>query len=446
MPVCPSSATKERRLWRGLAGVALVRSLIFASLLAIGGFFSAARADTAPVLPWTVTGPPAGEAHAPGEPLEFTVTVGSEDIRGFRVVAARLIEQSHRNRLFPGGFEVCFTAASGAATPDCASLDPPLPKTNSRSFVLRAKGQTPEAGHFSGPVVFASEGSPVGQTVNVEIYVSSTERQVIGILVVFLASLLGWLLTNWARNRYNRSQLLLPAAFAQQRLVTLSSTLENAPTNAQISITAANTLNKIKSLFTALSPDALQAQGYIPPQLPSPAAATPMRLADYQALITSTNQWITALETLVNTGMARALQLLGTAGVTDQAVQTAIRAIDALSANSTPPDSTTINTTVNGALNPLAAALRPVGGSVTTQSGVQTLTVQLAHTSLLIWLGVIVVTTLTGAAVVVYSNPGFGAVTDYIACAFFGLGLPTGAAMLQQTAQSVSTALGVSTR
>jgi len=438
------------RSWRSKVRV---DSKVLATILIAASWAPDVSLADGTTLPWSVSGPPAGEQHSPGDSLEFTVAVGAQDAAGLRVIAARLIEQSHRNRLFPDGFEVC-TTSSAPTTRDasnCTELSATIAKSTSVGFRLRAKnpGNAPAAGHFLGPVLVVSDGYPLGQSVNVEVYVSSAERQALGVLVVFIGSLFGWLLSNWAKNRYNRGQLLLPAAFAQQRLAAIKQTLTNAPAAAQTGTTAANTLTLIDSLIGALTPAALQAQGYIPGEIPSPTPAPPAKIGDYPGLITSTHQWAGALEMLVNAGMQRAWQRLGADGVTEAAIRTAISAIDPLSTsrNQPPPDANTINTKIASALNPLNVL--PAGGAALATDGqptIKTLTVELTRTSLFIWIGVIVFTTLAGAAVVVFSNPGFGVLTDFIACAFFGLGLPTGAAMLQMNAQTVSTNLGVTTK
>jgi hypothetical protein len=393
--------------------------------------------------------------HPPGDHIGFTVSIGSQDVSGFRAAAVRIIEQSRHFDLFPEGTSLCKieqpapVPKSATALDSCIQITAALTKESSVSLLLRPLGdRIPTAGHFSGAVTFVSNGFPTGQTINVELYITTWWHRTLGILVILIGAIFGWSISTWARNRYNRGQLLLPAVFARERLQALTRVLAETPQSIPPT-SLVNTTGKIDSLTKSLSEDALEAAHYIPPAMPSPGPGTPLRMDDYSHFLSNVNSWIVVLETVIGR-MPRAWQFIGQNGITPVQVATALATMDQLAAGDVAPAAAVVETALKAALEPLTAAapkvLPAAGAAPAPLQTFQQLRVQLAHTSWLIWAGTIVVTTLAGTYVIVLSNLGFGVSTDYIACAFFGLGLPTGAAMLQQTAQSVSASLGVTVK
>jgi hypothetical protein len=73
------------------------------------------------------------------------------------------------------------------------------------------------------------------------------------------------------------------------------------------------------------------------------------------------------------------------------------------------------------------------------------LSVDINVLSLAVWAAFALVTTALGVYVLIYNNPGFGTLGDFLVCAFWGFGLPIGAQQLTQlSVANVSQSLGIS--
>ncbi len=120
-------------------------------------------------------------------------------------------------------------------------------------------------------------------------------------MIIFVSALLSWLVSVWGRNRYNRTQLFLPAAFARPRLLSARADLEQAPQG--LSGNFPQTQQKVQNLLRQLSDASLETAGSIPPSSPSPFGDSSFRIDDYRRFLVGVDAWLAILESVVENGL-----------------------------------------------------------------------------------------------------------------------------------------------
>jgi hypothetical protein len=386
---------------------------------------------------------------APGDRIPIAIVVGDKEATGVQVVQPAVVEQTRKLAWASQGVELC-----AAPTGTCSPLDPKghLEAGSSTKLWLNAPN-APHAGHFVGPVSISSSLKPDGETINLDFYVTTGVQQLLGAGAILLGVVSAWSITGWSRTRFNRDQLLMPAALLRERLDGIAATLGQAP--SALTGAAQRTSAQVAAQRTLIEDSALERNSYVPSGMPAAFGVT-SRVDDYKKLLQGVDDWSVALRTLVD-GMQSAWRQLSAAPSQPevQAVAAAITSLDGLAVGNTAPALPTVQAQVVAAKTALQAALAalahaPPGGAPQlvgvppASRSVDQLQVEIRRLSVFAWAATGVVTTLLGTYIVVLQNLGFGIGTDYLVCLFWGLGLPAGATLLQQSAQSVATSFGVS--
>lgn len=404
-----------------------------------------------PAFTWTLK-PPGSTSITPEQGLPIGVAVGPLPASDIRLVHSTLLEQSRKYNLGAEGLEICRNEFGECETPVH------LTANSGGTIWLRSKDGVMAVGHFVGSVTINSPQKPEGDTISLDVYVTNWPRQLGGAVAILFGVFLAWVISTWGRSRYNRDQLLLPAALLREKLRGLQGTLAQAPPAIDTTSTS-NTRKKITSLLNELTEEKLETANYIPLSFPSPYAGAALRTDDYRQFLQKRDDWVAVLRAIIEDGMAVAWGQLTTSssGDAQRQVDQSVRTIDAfIDDRDVAPTFSTVASQINGELTRLSTSLstllhsaRDGARALTTPTvAVRTydeLRFEIRTIGLAVWIAMAILTTLVGTNAVVLSNLGFGLVTDYLVCLFWGLGLPIGAQQLNQlTTASVSTTLGVS--
>jgi hypothetical protein len=383
-----------------------------------------------------------------GDAIPLSIAVSTVSATGIRVVdATGALEQMRKVLMAPEGFRLC-------QNPSDACDPPTLAAGTSGTFWLRpVRPLVP--GHYTGPIAIGADQKPDGDTVSLDVSVSSTGDRVVGVLVLAAGVAISTFWLTVARNRYNRDQAMLPMARLRDRLLAISAVLKDRPVWVSRQ-SIQRTTDKIDELIAALQPSKLEAAGYLPSRAPIVGTQLPdaTRVATYVA---SVDAWTTVLDRVVRQGMAQAWHHLEVAGdpAKQQLVDDCVASMDGFighAAAGAAPDPAATGKMIDDALNKLTTDL--TGGrpgqrvvsfrSATEPTGTEQLLIQMHTIAWGIWSAAALISVVAGSYILVFSNLGFGAWTDYIACLFWGFGLPTAASgMAQMTNASVGGAVGV---
>jgi hypothetical protein len=205
----------------------------------------------------------------------------------------------------------------------------------------------------------------------------------------------------------------------------------------------------IADMTGELEATVLDDQNFLPPSFPSPYGFT-VETAKYAAYLKVRNDKVELLSVLVKQGVLPVTaEDKGTlTPQQQQLVKDALTRIDNLTATNPmlSPDAALIK--VNSEVSQLHTALLPpradlvVGGqndvpaAQTAAREYQTLRLEVQSISKGVWLLYGLLTMLSGLALLILSNPGFGIPVDFIFAFFWGFGLPT-------TLQSLPTGISV---
>jgi hypothetical protein len=184
-----------------------------------------------------------------------------------------------------------------------------------------------------------------------------------------------------------------------------------------------------------LSDSVLDRRLFLPPKFPSPNGYT-VDAAGYKAYLEQRNPRVLLFSVLVKEGIVPAeAEDNGTLTAAQQGdVVTAIENISALSANVPLPNPDQafqllqpILTNLHNTLFPPPAPAPGATALIATPPAgeFETLQLQIQSISKGIWLLYGVLTALSGLAVVILNNSGFGVPLDFIFAFFWGFGLPT---------------------
>jgi hypothetical protein len=411
-----------------------------------------------PNFSWTLKPPPAAVSIRPGFALPLGVAIGPVGATGVKLIQSLLIEQSRLTPLGASGLMLC-RDRNGATCME----EFPLAASSPHEIWLRPSDKGLPPGKFIGTLTVAATEKPEGDTVSLTFYSTSAWRQWLGVPAIMFGVLVAWFLTQFAHNRFNRDQLLMPAALLAQKIQSLQSTLLKAPADANV----ASTEKALSRLLHVVSPTTLENLGLIPRNVPAPWTNPPMQATNAQQLFQQVNDWLVALEAVIFDGMAIAWAELN-ANSTPAAKFQIVGAIDALDklvdlTNSTTPlplppapPLSTLRQNIAGILAGLNSSLPAAGAqSLVRQrqmaqalsqqaSTPQALSLDIRRISIVAWLLIMLISTIVGSYVIILQNLGFGLASDYFLCLFWGIGLPVGGSqLLQITGTGITTTLGV---
>jgi hypothetical protein len=252
---------------------------------------------------------------------------------------------------------------------------------------------------------------------------------------------LAWISTIWFQNRINRAQMLLPATALRERVELLQRRFSTAA--KEVGADVPKTSKKIEELMKDLSERGLDRQRFLPPRFPVTVKGMEPSADAYKGYLAKRIQNIVLLEALVERGFEQAWKMVPRPLDKEKlaSLQTATATLDDMAA--------------------LAKEIDPILGNLRTQLGraesaeegrpaearpptFEQLTVEIRNFSLMAWAVFAILATALGTYILVILNLGFGVLSDYFVCLFWGFGLPVGGQQLaQSTIGSVSTVLGI---
>jgi hypothetical protein len=402
---------------------------------------------------WTLRPIAAAISITPSDSIPISISVTTVGATGIHPLAASPIEQTRKAIFSPKGFSLCEPPAVGAADLTvCGYLK--VDANSSRLFWLRPN-TSPYPGHYMGTVILASDQKPDGESVTLDIYVSSLGYQIVGVAVLAVGVLVSLFFLSVQRNRYNQAQALIPATLYSDRLASLKTTLGNAPAGVDKTKFARSQF-EIDNLLRDLAPPVLEANQYIPHTW-ALSGGPSADAAGYKAYLARIDAWVAVLECVATRGMSVAWQQV-TSAMTQAALDLLNDAIDAMDQliPGTPdaPAIASVNVSVDRILGDLRTKLTAANHTArmgapslalpALPTSTERLTLQMRSIGWEIWIVTAVLSILAGVYAVIYMNPGFGWLTDYIFCIFWGFGLPTvGQNVAQMTNASVTNAVAV---
>jgi hypothetical protein len=292
-------------------------------------------------------------------------------------------------------------------------------------------------GKYKGNVFLVSAQKPEGESILTGAQFSSFSAKLLGSILILLGVFVAWWVKIWSRSRIDRDQVLAPAALLQSQVEELRQVLANLPATYRGGLPQIE--NWITVLLEDLSPPTLDGQHFLPPSFPSPYGFT-LDTAAYTAYLKIRNDKAEFLSILVREGVLPVTaEDKGTLTPDQQQlVKGALTNIDNLTATTPMPGPDAALTKVNNELILLRKALLPPlppaalvlgqANNLATQTAAreyQTLRLEVENISKGVWLIYGLLTTLSGLALLILSNPGFGIPVDFIFAFFWGFGLPT---------------------
>src|SRR5262245_50609790 len=401
-----------------------------------------AQSPSAANFAWTVKPPPGELSLCKDSAIDIGIAVQGVPATDVRVMQTALIEQSTKF-LIPGNWSLCRTHQGQCDT----KID--LGAHSANRLWLRPTDRTSIIGKYTGTVTIGASEKPDGETFNLTVYGTTPSRQILGGVVIAVGVVLAWISTTWFQNRINRAQMLLPATALRERVELLQRRFSAAA--QEVGADVPKTSKKLEELRYDLSDRGLDGQRFLQPRFPvTVKGMAPSADADKEYLAKRT-QNVALLEALVERGFEQAWKMVPRPLDKEKlaSLQTATASLDALAEEDIP------NTTV------LAEKIGPILRNLRTQLGraelaeegppaearpptFEQLTVEIRNFSLMTWAVFAILATALGTYILVILNLGFGVLSDYFVCLFWGFGLPVGGQQLaQSTIGSVSTVLGV---
>jgi hypothetical protein len=373
-------------------------------------------------------------------PLAVTVTTGEQPITGLRIAQSTLREAGGLVQIGTDVFH-----------PLCEKTDCGVPARTTRTFELRlgTLNRQPH-GKYTGTVSFAIDQIPELQAVPVTLHATSTRLAVLGgIMLVgglYLASYVRQL-----RPMAARAQALRPALALREAIADLRSAATKSVAATPVALTATHA--RLARLEKDLTTRGLEALGLLPPPQTDAFGLSVDATTKLQTHLTRVATELEALAVLVHQGA----EVLGRRwlAATESAHKThfagRLEALDAFAAGVVKADD------AKAKLAELLAPPPPSGLETPGQAGMMlpeappdpvtveqaTFAIERANESA--WRIWGFVSFVTGLAVLIVPNAGFGTMLDLFTCFFWGLGITTaGTALQNMTPSSVATGIGIS--
>ena len=406
-----------------------------------------------PTVSWSLKPPPAASrALGAGEGIPINIAVnGNTPVAGLHLTPLDLIEKATGRPLANVKWGLCKLGDK------CTITTIPSLEVGPHDYWIMPTGDVPP-GKYEGTITVASTDKPTGESVGVTLNFSSSQDKFYGFLAILAGLSLGFYVTTFLRRRTDRDQLLIGPAMLRAesdrlRLVLHADSLAKTPEiNAQLD-----------ALEEALSESRLELAG-LPPKIPIP---WPANIDRYKTYVDGQTAVLNALRAIVNAGILPLLAARHDDEARDGplnanetgAFDKAMDGIDQIAHWTAPPDPATVPATAtpyiqafkdaveksrakNKVRLAFAAGAAP-SARVARLPSPEQLRIRINEGSLLAWGILGIVTTITGAYVLIFSNQGFGTCLDIVGCLLWGAGLPAGSALAGSTTGTVSTALNI---
>ncbi len=386
-----------------------------------------------------LVGPPHSSTAA-----SITITTGEGSATGVRLAQASLRDALAVSDIGLRDLELCESAAGPCRT--TYSVD----ARSNRTLYIRLKSDwkpwTWRHGKYTGALSFGVNERPELQTINVTLQATSWLMWFLGLVLLTAGTSLGLWTNVWARARLLRLEALKPVRALQATITGLYGALVAAPPIPDAQPTQLRT--KLKEVNYALTDEAMDRDGLLPPKQPPPISVTADTAARLREYLDRVGRRAAGLTIVVREGMGR-LWADWERDKNDPArvarITTALQRLDREGAEVA--DAGAATTLVQ---NVLAGYLTAVGRQADPAAiqvkgpNFEEVTWEIARIERRLWFVALILIVLGGFAVLVYPNAGFGTFLDLVFCLFWGLGLPIGADRLQQLGPgSIASTIGV---
>ena len=343
--------------------------------------------------------------------------------------AGQSLDSNAFSLVTPGSKTKTAMLAAGSVTPLMLKIDP----------TKLANGK------YTGSIDLAATGSTDTKSFALTVSRSSTCARLLGVALIFLGVVVSVGVGVFARNASARAQALAPAA----RLLAILTAIE-AKLRTCLPVGAPSLQSALKRVGVELSTGTLRIQGYISSFFGSPlrVSTAPSDYAAYLQLRSDalkaygylTEQFCKLQELKTKKPPATAAEV--------KAYDDALIALDDIAKTPPPYDMTVISQQVNTVFATLTAAMPAAalgGGTPSTgTSSMQHLLFVIDVLNAGAWVIWAAITTVTGAAALVFSNTAFGTPLDFVKAFLWGVGVQVAGQQLQQLLPAnVSTALGI---
>ena len=390
--------------------------------------------------PWVFS---EGPTALDGACTAFTVTAKDSSATNV-TVSSTLIEQSTKKAITLDSLRLCNSGNK------CDGKQPITLQANVPTPLQLCTTETFH-GTFHGAVVLASREKPDGDIILQNAQFSSFFAKLIGFGLILLGVAIAFVAKVWGRARLERDQALVPVTLMRTQLKALDETLlQLKPEVYRKDPTKLH--DAIKALLDELSDNALDSHQFLPPRFPNPFGFT-VDAAGLKAHLEAQNPRIQLLSILVNKGVVAAVNEDN--GLPEQQktkVTEAIKKIDAIVNTKPEPNADQALKLVQEIVDALHLVLFPPPPNViqpqrafapgAASSTFESLQLEIQSISKAIWVLYGILTALSGLAVLILNNPGYGVPLDFLFALFWGIGLPT---MVQSlTFNSAASALNIS--
>lgn len=370
----------------------------------------------------------------------FTVTPKDSPATGVRIYST-LVEQSTKKAISIDKLKLYLVNDDVTGKRTLAPFDLPANVT-SQLQICTTNGFH---GNFHGLVTLASVQKPDGENILQNAQFSSFWAKLGGFLLILLGVLLAWLSKVWSRSRLERNQALIPVLMMRSQLEEVNNSINALPTDYRD--LPVNIKRSIQILLGELSDNTLDQKHFIAPKFPSPFGDT-TNSEGYKTYLEDRNPKIQLLSALVKDGLRRAVaEDDGTLTPAQKVfVKTAIGQIDQIAEAAPQPSVSAALSQVEGIIATLKTNLEAPAAAPQALTAAarefEIVQLEILSISKLVWLIYGILTALSGFAVLILSNAGFGIPLDFVFAFFWGFGLPTTISALSPG--SVASALNIS--
>lgn len=396
---------------------------------------------------WTLKPPPSEISIRSGEAIEIGIGVGPVPASMVRLLQVALIEDTRKNPLAEAGLLLCKNLSG-----DCDSnID--LAAHSANRLWLRTKDNSYPVGKYTGSVTIAADQKYEGDVITLTVYSSHWCSQVWGLIAIIVGVFGSFFVSTYAKFRLNRDQVLLSAALMREKFKSLQTKLTQAlfgigPTNTKF------TSGKLTTFLNDLSNQGLYDKGFLSvTTITTQFLGASSKPDDFKGFLKNKDGWAVALDKIIS-GMTEAWSQRSTHSAPQQqdTIKNTVGEIDKLAEQEDPPVLKELEDKIKGFLKELDKELNksiaPTGKAPddTGDKGIESLIFEINVINWAVVIVTLVLTTLLGSYIVVWSNLGFGLWRDYLFCLLWGFGIPIGGQVLQMTSANVTTALGITVK
>jgi hypothetical protein len=324
---------------------------------------------------------------------------------------------------------------------DMLTLSPatkPIPDGTPTQFAVVFDTAKIPSGTYTGSVGFAVDESPDVKTVEMTFNSSTRRTRLLGLVAIFAGVFLSLLIGVVLRSIVTNGEAMLPASKLGEIALAHAAKIKDT---CKVAERAPKTLQALDDIRINLSAKNLRAKRYLRPWIANPFGTTSASAEELTAYLQEQSDHLTAIGYLIDNGLCVAAGVTVDPRKPEQlaARDKLFKDLDALSSLKKVDELKTRIPPLFEVFKKTSATegLFNVRGVVPTT---QQLLFRVTVVSAFGWLIVLIVTVVTGYAMLIANDRGFGSIGDLLLCFLWGLGVQT--AGQQLTATSSSSVLG----